>query len=204
MLYSFLFPKLYGRSFRNPINSNKSFYLLNYDILKANTLDIVKSGSPKIRNYKEISNDQLRFSPLPMYLRWEDRNSMTHSIEARVPFLDHRLVEFCHSLPREYIDIHGMSKRILLEAMKDIIPYEIYQRKDKMGFVAPDRRWVSEEYSEKFRVLLNDSIQYSKGIIKSEALHYFENVIANKENFNFSYWCFIMFGHWMKVFGISL
>ena len=139
-----------------------------------------------------------------MYLRWGDRNSMTHSVEARVPFLDHRLVEFSHSLPIEYLDIQGQTKRVLLEAMKGIIPDKIYHRQDKMGYVAPDERWVKEEYTDTFRGLLKQSISYSQGIIKPEALDYFEDIVAGKEKFNFSYWRLIMFGHWMKKFNVNL
>ena len=177
---------------------------MNYDVLKADTTHVIKSGTPKTRSYKEISNHQLTKNPLPMFLRWEDRNSMVHSIEARVPFLDHRLVEFSHSLPVEYLDIMGQTKRVLLEAMKEIIPDKIYNRKDKMGYIAPEERWVKTEYTQTFKELLAESIKYSQGIIKPEAMDYFEDIISGKEKFNYSYWRLIMFGHWMKVFKISI
>ena len=173
-------------------------------MLNVDTSKIIGSGSPKTTSYKEISNNQLTKSPLPMYLRWGDRNSMAHSVEARVPFLDHRLVEFCHSLPIDYLDINGMTKRVLLESMKGIIPDKIYNRKDKMGYVAPDERWVKEEYTHTFRDLLKDSIKYSQGIIKPESMDYFEDIILGKEKFNFSYWRLIMFGHWMKKFKVKI
>ena len=150
LVYAFLFPKRYGRSFGNPLDSKKWYFCLDYGVLKADTTNVIKSGTPKTRSYKEISNHQLTKNPLPMFLRWEDRNSMVHSIEARVPFLDHRLVEFSHSLPVEYLDIMGQTKRVLLEAMKEIIPDKIYNRKDKMGYIAPEERWVKDRIYANF------------------------------------------------------
>jgi len=204
LIYASLFPEKYGKTFGNPLNSKKWFSYLDYSVLKADTSNIIKKGSPKISTYQNISKNQLTKFPLPMYLRWGDRNSMIHSVEARVPFLDHRLVEFCHSLPIEYLDIQGQTKRILLEAMKGIIPDKIYHRKDKMGYVAPDERWVKEEFTQTFRDLLKESIQYSQGIIKQEAMDYFEDIISGKEEFNYSYWRLIMFGHWMKKFNVKI
>lgn len=71
---------------------------------------------------------------LPALLRYEDRNSMAHSIEARVPFLDHRLVEFLFTLPADW-KIRGVStKYILREAMCGILPEVVRTRADKIGF----------------------------------------------------------------------
>jgi asparagine synthase (glutamine-hydrolysing) len=76
---------------------------------------------------------------LPALLRYEDRNSMAHSIEARVPFLDHRLVDFAFTLPDE-LKIHEVTtKYILRQGMKGTLPESIRNRKDKIGFRAsPD------------------------------------------------------------------
>jgi asparagine synthase (glutamine-hydrolysing) len=71
---------------------------------------------------------------LPSLLRYEDRNSMAHSLEARVPFLDHRLVEFVFSLPDEY-KIRGLlTKNVMREGLRDLLPPQILERKDKIGF----------------------------------------------------------------------
>lgn len=202
-LYALLFMNSYRRKFGNSLGSKKWYNFLDYKILEISNNHNIRSGLSR-DDYRKISENQLTKSPLPMFLRWEDRNSMVHSIEARVPFLDHRLVEFCHSLPIEYIDTNGKTKRVLLEAMKGIIPDEIYYRRDKMGYVAPEERWVKEEYTEKLKELLIESIKFSKGIIKNDAIDYFEDIISGKEKFNYVYWRFIMFGYWMKVFRVSI
>ena len=84
-------------------------------------------------------------SSLPALLRYEDRNSMASSIEARVPFLDHRLVEFIFSLPKEQKIREGKTKIILRNSMNGILPEPIRLRKDKMGFVTPESIWMSNE-----------------------------------------------------------
>jgi asparagine synthase (glutamine-hydrolysing) len=73
---------------------------------------------------------------LPSLLRYEDRNSMAHSIEARVPFLDHRLVELAFQLPAETKVRRADTKRLLREAMRGVLPEPIRTRRDKLGFRA--------------------------------------------------------------------
>jgi asparagine synthase (glutamine-hydrolysing) len=78
---------------------------------------------------------------LPELLRYEDRNSMAHSLEARVPFLDHRLVELAFSLPGEELIHAGRTKDIVRRALGDLLPPAVRERRDKLGFVTPERRW---------------------------------------------------------------
>ena len=70
---------------------------------------------------------------------------MAHSIESRPPFLDHELVEFCLSVPNEFILRKGWTKYIARKAFENDLPSEIVWRRDKMGFPAPEERWVLEK-----------------------------------------------------------
>lgn len=81
---------------------------------------------------------------LPALLRFEDRNSMAFSIESRVPFLDHRLVEFSLQLAPHHKMRRGTSKYVMREAVKDTIPASISRRRDKMGFGAPQKQWLEQ------------------------------------------------------------
>lgn len=83
-------------------------------------------------------------SNLPALLRFEDKNSMAFSIEARVPFLDHRLIEYIFSLPITQRLKNGWTKRILRNAMKGILPEKIRKRRKKIAFAAPQERWLKE------------------------------------------------------------
>lgn len=82
-------------------------------------------------------------------LKWEDRNSMRFSLESRVPFLDHHIVERALSLPSDFIIRNGQTKWILREALKDILPPAIMRRRDKMGFDSPCAAWFREEGFQK-------------------------------------------------------
>lgn len=90
---------------------------------------------------KTLARYLTRYS-LPSLLRYEDRNSMYFSIESRVPFLDHRLVEFALSMPTVYLINGRWTKRILRESIKDVVPAEVVNRRDKIGFGNPGDEWV--------------------------------------------------------------
>lgn len=76
-------------------------------------------------------------------LRHGDRNSMRWSVESRVPFLNPNIANFLLSLPEEYlISNHGETKHIFREAMRGIVPDQVIERKDKIGFEAPEREWL--------------------------------------------------------------
>jgi len=75
---------------------------------------------------------------LPELLRYEDRNSMAHSLEARVPLLDHRLVELAFSLDGSELIRRGETKSVLRRAVGDLLPPTVARRRDKLGFVTPE------------------------------------------------------------------
>ncbi|MCW5907062.1 MAG: asparagine synthase (glutamine-hydrolyzing) [Chitinophagales bacterium] len=87
----------------------------------------------------------LMTSTLPTLLHFEDRNSMAFSLESRVPFLDHRLVEFAFTLTREdRISNKAETKYILRESLKNVLPEKVYARQDKKGFVTPGEvKWLN-------------------------------------------------------------
>jgi asparagine synthase (glutamine-hydrolysing) len=80
---------------------------------------------------------------LPELLRYEDRNSMAHSIEARLPYLDYRLVELMFSLEPQQLIRNGRAKVILRDALADLLPERVRERTDKMGFQTPEARWLA-------------------------------------------------------------
>lgn len=90
---------------------------------------------------------QIDTDTLPQILHYEDRNSMAFSVEERVPFLDYRLVEFVFSLPDEYKINNGLTKLILRDSLRGIVPEEILQRTTKIGFSTPIDKWLSHNMS---------------------------------------------------------
>lgn len=94
----------------------------------------------KSRLYRNLS-----FSALREYLRYEDKNSMYFSLESRLPFLDYRLVKTAFSLADDDLIIDGFSKAQLRNMCKGRVAKEIYERKDKTGFVSPQESWQRNE-----------------------------------------------------------
>jgi asparagine synthase (glutamine-hydrolysing) len=148
--------------------------------------------------------EQLIYSVLPQLLHSEDRNSMAHSLESRVPFLDFRLVEFNLSLPPELKIADGYTKQILRESMSGILPEKILMRVDKIGFATAEESWMKGKNSKIFRQLFVESVESSMGIINEEALKKFDRMMEGKERFNSFAWRVISFGKWMKIFNVSV
>ncbi len=87
---------------------------------------------------------------LPHLLRFEDKNAMRWSIETRVPFLDPELVEYVLSTPPEAKIKNGITKIMLRNALKGIVPEVILNRKDKIGFATPDREIANSQEIREF------------------------------------------------------
>lgn len=86
--------------------------------------------------------EALTRTSLPALLHYEDRNSMAFSIEARTPFLDYRLVEFAMAIPYGQKIRRWQTKAPLRDAMAELLPAQVVQRRDKMGFPTPLARWL--------------------------------------------------------------
>jgi asparagine synthase (glutamine-hydrolysing) len=91
-----------------------------------------------------LRNELVRWqttTQLPEFLRYADRNSMAFSREVRLPFLDHRLVDYCFGLPPDLLLKGATTKVVLREAMRGIVPDEILDRKDKLAYAPPQHEW---------------------------------------------------------------
>lgn len=84
----------------------------------------------------------LRRAPLPLYLRIEDQNSSSFSVEARLPFLDPQLVALANAAPARLLRGGGLNKLLLRKILPGLVPPVVYQRHEKMGFPVPSARWI--------------------------------------------------------------
>jgi len=159
-----------------------------------------KAGD-SVRNYSEW---QLFRASLPILLHYEDRNSMAHSVESRVPFLDVRIVEFLVALPDEYKIAEGITKRVLRQSMKGILPDRICNRMDKMGFVSPEALWVLKLAKDRFRSALEHTITLSNGIVTDAALELFDDMVNEKRPWDPVIIRLVMFGIWLKQFRVLM
>jgi asparagine synthase (glutamine-hydrolysing) len=139
-------------------------------------------------------NDILHFNTtelgLEELLRYADRNSMAHSREVRLPFLDHQLVEFIFSLPSS-LKIHdGWTKFLLRKAMDKKLPDQIVWRKDKVGYEPPQLQWMEDKILQDYMHEAKKKLVTAK-ILKQNVL---EKSIKPKaaydeNNYDFRYLC---------------
>jgi asparagine synthase (glutamine-hydrolysing) len=101
---------------------------------------------------------------LPELLRYEDRNSMAHSLEARVPFLDHELVELAFSLPADQLIRDGVTKSVLRRAVPEL-PDAVRARRDKLGFFTPHDRYFSGGLGVLAEEVFADAATRDRGLV---------------------------------------
>lgn len=128
-----------------------------------------------------------------------DRMSMAHSIEARVPLLDHKLVEFTATIPPELKLRGGTTKYIFKRAMRGILPDEIINR-PKHGFAVPLGRWFRGKLGNFVRELLLSETSRRRGIFNTD---YIERLIrrhTDGRDLDFHLWTLISFELWCRTF----
>ncbi|MFY7963863.1 MAG: asparagine synthase (glutamine-hydrolyzing) [Chitinophagaceae bacterium] len=132
----------------NQQNINK---FINTDFLRQYQ-NINSLEKPVIKELQDLLNYNTHQFGLQDLLRYADRNSMAHSREVRLPFLNHQLVEFTTSLPSSYKINNGFTKWILRESVKDKLPNEIVWRKGKVGYEPPQQQWMQNKQIQKMIV----------------------------------------------------
>jgi asparagine synthase (glutamine-hydrolysing) len=156
-------------------------------------------ATPDFKSINAILEAHTSRLGLPALLRYEDRNSMAHSIEARVPFLDHRLVEFAFSLPGDY-KVRGVeTKHVLRSALHGILPEPIRTRTDKIGFRAePAVTWnLAERHRDS---LLADRTVYEERWFDRGGLERLLNGAARTEEAEFMLWRLLNTKLWLRTF----
>ncbi len=116
----------------------------DYDVFKT-FQQIFRAGNVKKEAYFDLMTHFDFKTLLPGLLQVEDRVSMAHGLESRVPFLDHPLVEFAATIPPNIKFNKGSMKQILKNSLGKYLPDVILNRKDKMGFPVPLTEWLKGE-----------------------------------------------------------
>lgn len=142
---------------------------------------------------------------LQMLLHWEDRNSMAHSIESRVPFLDHRLVELNIALGSEHKIVGAETKSILRRAMKDVMPAKITNRQDKLGFATPEEVWFKSVLRKQVEDGVEDTLSLYPDVLSAEGTRgLVKDMLDGNAGFNFVPWRIVSLGIWGRTFGVSI
>jgi len=166
---------------------------------------IAALGLPPVKDIGSLCVAMTHSTNLPMLLHWEDRNAMAHSIEARVPFLDHPLVEFSLALGSRHKFVGGDTKRVLRASMAGILPEPVRQRRDKLGFATPEQAW----FRGPLRNLMSDGVEKTLSLypmlfnaagVRSLA----GEMLAGQRRVDFRLWRIVNLGIWGERFGVSV
>jgi len=155
---------------------------------------------------ERIKADMTRFS-VPVLLRYEDKNSMAFSREARVPFLDHRLVEYVAALPLNLKLRDGWTKFCLRRGAQNVVPPEILQRKDKLGFATPEDEWFRHVLKDDIKKTFQTAIFLPEFIKLPELQNQFDAFVNGKRPLLSSEFFFRFFileqwaKHWLLITG---
>ncbi len=183
-------PELYTRDFAATVSGQDATALLDHWFSLANgtgTLDAT------------LLTDQMTYLPNDLLVK-VDIASMANSLEARSPFLDHKLIEFAASLP-EGIKMNGVeTKSLLKKVAARLVPKEVIYRR-KMGFGVPIGKWFRGEMKDFVRGILLSERSLNRGIIKPEILERYvnEHTTASRDH-SFQLWTLLMLELWFQRF----
>jgi asparagine synthase (glutamine-hydrolysing) len=146
-----------------------------------------------------LLNDLMTYLPNDLLVK-VDIATMANSVEARSPFLDHKVIEFAASLP-ENLKMRGFrTKSLLKKVAARLVPREVIYRR-KMGFGVPVGRWFRSEMKEFVRVVLLSEKSLKRGIIKPEMVEkYVVEHIDGKRDHAFQIWTLLMLELWFQQF----
>jgi len=142
-----------NRMFHQSIDASPLASDMKNEVLQHATQRFGVASAPPPKDLGADLAAALQSGSLPHLLRYEDRNSMAFSIEARVPFLDHELVESVFASPVEVRIRDGWTKWIARMAVERDLPESIVWRRDKVGFATPEQEWITGP--DDFRELLD-------------------------------------------------
>lgn len=134
---------------------------------------------------------------LPALLHVEDRTSMACSLESRVPLLDHRIVELVASMPPMIKYKGGRSKYIFRQVVQNIIPHEIYDRTDKMGFPVPLNEWFAGPLKDFVHDILSTPKARKRGIFTEQGL---VELLKPQQQYGRALWGALNLELWFQTF----
>jgi asparagine synthase (glutamine-hydrolysing) len=150
--------------------------------------------------FTKLSIEELTISSVPFQVHSEDRNSMRWSIESRLPFLDHELVEYVLGLPTAYKCRKGVQKSLLRDAVSEL-PVEVSRRKDKIGFASPDAL-ICFSQAARIRERLAGALDRMSAVVwQNEVLDAFDRMIADGSGYDPMFFRIISLDAWQQAFG---
>ena len=180
------------------------YYALKQVLVRSNRKHLLKNYIKTDRyggTFDKLLYNELFINNLPALLHYEDRNSMAFSIEARVPYLDVEFVNYIASLPYDQKIRMGRTKFTLRNAIKDIVPDEIRNRTDKMGFVTPEESWMKYELKDYImNILYSTSFKNRPYWNSDKVLKNYQKFVEGKSEYSPELWRIICVELWLRMF----
>lgn len=152
---------------------------------------------------KQYILDSMRYR-MQALLHFEDRDSMAFSIESRVPFLDYELVEAIFEMPFKHKIRNAITKAVLRDGLKGILPEKIRNRYSKLGFVTPEDKWINANY-EQYKEELEAACDALEPLLdKQRVMTWFDRNEGRVARGDFMIWRIICAGRWAKIFKVSM
>lgn len=165
------------------LRKNDASYFLGISPEIVSKYKLIENPLTPTQGFRESLLYSIQQKGLVELLRYADRNAMHHSVEVRLPFLSHQLVEFVFSLPDEFLINQAWTKFVLRKSMSQLLPESISWRKKKIGFAAPEKKLFSTPH---FKSLINDS----SALLKSMGIISKPHEILE--------WRYVMLAHYLK------
>jgi asparagine synthase (glutamine-hydrolysing) len=182
--------ELYTEDFRDRVAGNDASMFLNKWFAKANGSGILDAT---------LLTDQMTYLPNDLLVK-VDITSMANSLEARSPFLDHKVVEFAASLPENLKMQRFKTKSLLKKVAANLVPSEVIYRR-KMGFGVPIGNWFRNEMKDFVKDVLLSDEALGRGIVKESVLrNYITEHIDGKQDYTFQIWTLLMLELWFQKF----
>jgi asparagine synthase (glutamine-hydrolysing) len=196
-------PAHFGKSILSRVLSEQQLYSLEYRKYFPFISNLPANNIPfNLKEQKGNKTDNFLYhlmttTSLPSLLHYEDRNSMAFSIESRVPFLDHRLVEYAFSLATEDKVHETETKYILRKSLSGILPKAIEERKDKKGFVTPgESKWLRGPLKH----LMDDDFKALSFLDTQKITKLVNNYKQGSNQYTTLNWRIAVLNYWVKNF----
>jgi len=174
---------------------------------KIDIQNIVQKVSENEVNFKSFKNlNERLFQDVtklttPSLLRYEDKNSMANSLESRVPFFDHVVVEYIFNLPIDQKIKHGWNRFIYRNAVKGLIPEKNRLRRSKVGFTNPEWEWIERKQDKFIEVFESDTFKSREFWNANLALTEFKDALSGKKKGDIMFfWRLFITEMWLRKF----